>query len=113
MLDELTPQHVQHLIRRKTDEELAPRTIRYMRGVLRAALSDAGRWGLVGRNAAALAEVPRAEHQQVQTLDPKQARTLLTAAKKNPIGSFFSVALHVGLRLGEGLALGWEGKQLV
>jgi integrase len=44
MLDELTPQHVQQLIRTKIDEQLSARTIGYMRAVLRAALDDAQRW---------------------------------------------------------------------
>jgi len=40
-------------------EKLAPRTIRGVRAVLRAALSDAIRWRLVARNAAALSHAPR------------------------------------------------------
>jgi serine/threonine protein kinase len=36
----------------------------------------------------------------------------VTAAKKSPLGPFFSVALAVGLRLGEALALGWDAVDL-
>jgi integrase len=39
---------------------------------------------------------------------PKDAKKFLDAAKKNRIGSLFSVALAVGLRLGEVLGLGWD-----
>jgi len=111
-LDELTPQQVQHLIAKKAEEGLAPKTIAYMRGVLRAALNDAQRWGFVIRNAAALAEVPRGERHEIRTLSPKQAKAFLAAAKKNPSGALFSVALAVGLRLGEALGLGWENVDL-
>jgi integrase len=41
------------------------------------------------------------------TLD-QQAKAFLAAAKKNPLGSLFSVALAVGLRLEEALRLGWD-----
>jgi integrase len=108
MLNELTPQHVQQLIRTKTEEGLSARTIGYMRAVLRAALNDAQRWGMVDRNAAALAEVPKSVRHRIQILDTKQAQAFLRAAKRNQVGPLVSVALAVGLRLGEALGLAWE-----
>jgi integrase len=53
-LTRLTPQDVQALTRRRLAEGLSPRRVDYIRGVLRRALNHAMRWGLVGRNAAAL-----------------------------------------------------------
>ncbi|MEQ1868743.1 MAG: hypothetical protein ABL961_01825 [Vicinamibacterales bacterium] len=95
----------QELIDRKSKEGLSARTIAYMRGVLRAALSDAERWGLVFRNAAALAAVPH----RIQTLTPTDARSFLAAAKKNHLGALFSVALAAGLRLGEARGVACAG----
>jgi integrase len=42
------------------------------------------------------------------TLDETQARKFLKAAKKERLGPVFSVALAVGLRLGEALGLRWS-----
>lgn len=111
-LDELTPQHVQQLMAAKTAEGLAPRTIGYMRAVLRAALNNAQRWGLISRNVATLVDLPRGSRREATTFSSAEARTFVTAAKKNPIGHVFTVGLAVGLRLGEVLALGWEDVDL-
>ena len=51
-LDKLTPAHVQALMNRKREAGLSPKTVQYMRGVLRTALNRALRWGLVARNVA-------------------------------------------------------------
>ncbi len=40
-LDKLTPAHVQALVNRKREAGLAPKTVQYMRGVLRTALNRA------------------------------------------------------------------------
>src|SRR5437868_6680983 len=111
-VDELTPQHVQHAIGAMSNDRLAARTVAYMRAVLRAALNDAEKWGLVMRNAAELAEVPRAVRPHIRTLDGTQAKAFVAAAKKNALGPLFCVALAVGLRLGEALGLGWEDVDL-
>jgi integrase len=96
----------------KTEEKLSPRTLRYMRAVLRAALNDAVKWGIISRNAATLVDLPRAVRLEIRTLDPTEARRFLAAAKQNRVGSLFSVALAVGLRLGEALGLGWQDVDL-
>jgi hypothetical protein len=49
-LGQLSPSHVQALIKTKTVEGLSPRTIRYMRAALRTTLNDAAKWGVVTRN---------------------------------------------------------------
>lgn len=58
-LARLTPLDVQRLLNWKLDSGPSPRTVVYHRDVLRAALNDAMAWGLVTRNAAALADPPR------------------------------------------------------
>jgi hypothetical protein len=58
-LHALNPQQVQSMLAGLQLKKLAPRTIRGVRAVLRAALSDSIRWRLVARNAAALSHAPR------------------------------------------------------
>ena len=60
-LTKLTPQQVQSLLNQKGTENLSPRTVEYIRAVLRIALNRALRWGMVSRNVAALATSPEAD----------------------------------------------------
>jgi integrase len=107
-LEKLSPEHVQAILRAKTEEGLAPRTVHHLRALLRIALNRAMRWGLVVRNAAALADSPRIERFDVRMLTPAQARQLLAAAENDRLAALYSVALALGLRQGEALGLSWE-----
>lgn len=104
----LGPEHVQQLLRQKTEEGLSPRRVRVIRAVLHTALAEALRWGRVGRNVADLVKAPRAVRYQPTVLNEAQSKALLKAAKKDRLGVLFSVALAVGLRLGEALGLRWK-----
>ena len=80
-LGKLSPEHVQELLRVKTEEGLAPRTVHHLRALLRIALNRAMRWGLVVRNVAALADSPRIERFDIRMLTPDEAKHLLAAAE--------------------------------
>jgi integrase len=92
---------------------LSPRTCQYARAILRSALHDPSRWGMLGeRNAAALADVPRGPSKEGAALEPAQASILLAAAADQPIGALVAVLLASGLRLGEALGLRWDDVDL-
>jgi integrase len=95
------------LVGAKVEEGLSPRTIRGIRAVLRSALSDAVKWRVVPYNAAKAASLPRAKRVETRVFTPEQARTFVAAAGAHRLGPVFSVALAVGLRLGEALGLRW------
>jgi integrase len=81
-LEKLTPQNVQALLNRKgRSGKLSPRSVAYIRAVLRQALNQAQRWGLVARNAAALVDPPRMVRHEIKPLSADQSRALLVAAK--------------------------------
>src|SRR5207253_7629457 len=107
-LQKLSPEHVQELLRVKTEEGLAPRTVHHLRALLRIALNRAMRWGLVVRNAAALADSPRIERFDIRILTADEARQLLAVAEHDRLAALYSVALALGLRQGEALGLSWE-----
>jgi integrase len=112
-LSRLTPQHVQALMNRKLEAGLSPLRVDYLRRVLRRALNDALRWGLVARNVATLVRPPRRQRVEIRPLDPAQARTFLGAIRGDRLEALYSVALAVGLRQGEALGLRWEDVDLV
>ena len=111
-LARLTPQDVQALMRRRLAEGLSPRRVDYIRGVLRRALNHAMRWGLVGRNVAALVSPPRAQMVEVDPFDPEEARLFLEAIHDDRLEALYTVALAVGLRQGEALGLRWQDVDL-
>ena len=107
-LAKLSPQQVQALLNRKLASGLAPRRVAMIRGVLRTALNQALRWGLVARNVATLVSPPRAAHFEVRPLDPAQARTFLATVRGDRLEALYTVALALGLRQGEALGLRWD-----
>ena len=111
-LEKLSPQHVQHLLNRKLEEGLKPKSVRYLRGTLRTALNEAVRWGLVARNAAALVEGPRVERFDIQPFTPAEARVFLDSIAGERLEALYSVALTMGLRQGEALGLRWQDVDL-
>ncbi len=108
LLARLTPQDVQAFLSAKIDAGLSPRTVQHLRAILRAALNDALRWGLVGRNAAALVDGPRVPQGDVRPLAPAEARTLLETVRGDRLEALYTVALAMGLRQGEALGLRWD-----
>jgi integrase len=111
-LHAMSPQQVQEMLAALRLKHLSPRTICGVRAVLRAALADAIRWGLVARNAAALAYGPRVQRTHLKVLAADQAKMFLEAIKGDRLEAFFSVAVGTGLRLGEMLGLRWEDVDL-
>lgn len=107
-LTALTPQHVQALLNEKARSRLSPRSVHYIRAVLRNALNKAMRWGLVIRNVAELVDVPRIPRAERLTLDANDARTFLQVVREHPHEALYTVALALGLRQGEALGLKWE-----
>jgi len=107
-LQKLSPQHVQTWLNDLQRSGLSPRTCHYARAILRSALGQALRWGVVSRNVAALVEGPRVPKHEIRPLQPDQARALLDAVRVHRLGALFTVALALGLRQGEALGLKWD-----
>jgi integrase len=111
-LKDLAPAQVQSLYRRKLDEGLAPKTVKYLHTTLHRALKQAVRWGLVPRNAAAAVDPPRASPPEIKPLSPAEARQLLAAAGGDRLEALYLLAVSTGMRQGEILGLGWEDADL-
>lgn len=111
-LGKLSPQHVQELLNAKSAAGLSPRTVHHVRAVLRQALGQAVKWGLVSRNVAALVDPPRAVRHEPAFLTPAQARAFLDAVRDDRLEALYSVAVSLGLRQGEALGLHWRDVDL-
>lgn len=110
-LAKLTPEHVERMMRDLAGRGLKPSTVRYARAVLRRALATAERHGRVLRNAAALAEGPKSGGARLDDAPtPDEVKKILATSRaaQDRMYAFAVLALHLGLRRGELLALRWE-----
>jgi integrase len=107
-LSQLTVADVDALWAKKRAAGYKPNSIRIMRAVLRRALAQAEREGLVSRNVAALSQPPRLSQPEGRSLSVEQAKTLLDAAEEDRLETGYLLLLSYGLRRGELLGLAWD-----
>ena len=111
-LVKLSPRDVQAFLNSRSELRLSPRTQQYIRAVLRMALGQAMKWGLVHQNVATLVEPAKGPARQIEPLDADQAARLLAGAKGHSQEHLFTAALGTGLRKGELLGLRWRDVDL-
>jgi integrase len=82
-----------------------------------SSVKEALRRGHLKSNPAAIAKSPRITDEEVEPYSVEEAQRIMDEAMKKPNGARWAVALSLGLRQGEALALRWtdidlEGKEL-
>jgi integrase len=89
---------------------LSPRTIRICHVVIRQALDQARKWGLITRNPATDASPPRSRHHEIHPPSVEQVLTLLAAAREydEDFATYLRVLAATGCRRSEALALRWS-----
>jgi integrase len=107
-LIQLRPEHIQQHYTAKLNNGLSARTVQYHHAVLHKALQTAVKWGLVGRNVADGVDVPRAQHNDMQTWDEDDIQRFLSTAAGKLYYELFYLAIFTGMRRGELLALRWS-----
>ena len=105
-LARLTAEDVSGALRALQAEGLSARSVFLARTVLRAALGDAVRKGVLVRNVAADAEPPRVEDREPLVLAPSAVAAILEASDPG-LRRAVTVAVHTGLRFGEQFGLTW------
>lgn len=111
-LAKLTAAQVQGVLNGLSAAGAAPQTVRNVHAVLRRALGQGVRWGMVGRNVATLVEVPQSRAYDVRALTVEDARAVLDAVRGDRLEPLVTVALATGVRQGEALALRWQDVDL-
>ena len=106
-LAKLTVADLDRLWNAKRDAGYSSNSVRIMRTVLRQALGQAVREGIVSRNVASLSTAPRIRAREGRTLTMDQARQLLDAAAGYRFEAAVVLALAYGMRRGEVLGLHW------
>lgn len=111
-LVQLRPDHLQALYSKKLEEGLSKRTVQYIHAVLRRALNQAVKWGLLARNLTDLVDSPKPQKKAPVTLNARQVRQLLDAVKEHRWYPIYLLAVTTGMREGELLGLHWEDVDL-
>ena len=107
-LTALTPTHVDRMTAGMMAAGRTAMTANHARAVLRTALNDAMRQGLVTQNAAALAAPRRFQTRPIEPMRPEEASAILAAFEGDPLEPVIATAIWTGMRMGELLALTWD-----
>jgi len=110
-LGRLTPLDVQNALAR-LPANLSDGSRRTYFSVLRSALDQAVKWGLLPRNPAQGAKPPARSWKEVRVWDEEQAARFLEGARSSRFYALFYTALATGMRLGELLGLTWSDVDL-
>lgn len=102
---------VQHYVNMRRGKH-SPRWLQHQRSVLRAALSEAERQGLVARNVARLVKVTNPRREEVRPLSVEEARQFIAHIRGHRFEALLLVTMTLGLRQSEVLGLRWEDVDL-
>lgn len=107
-LDKLTPEHLEMLYKPMRDAGRSETTVSQLHRIISRSLTIAVRRGRVSNNAAKRMDAPQPAAFEPEILTPDDARKLRAQAERDPGGVRWLVALALGLRQGEALALAWD-----
>lgn len=114
-IDKLRPEHLESLYRRMQQrgyrangQSLRAGTVHLAHRTVRVALNEAVRRRHLVENPARIAKPPRVEEEEIVPFTQDEARRIIEAAADTRNGARYVVALSLGLRRGEALALKWS-----
>lgn len=111
-LNKLTVIHVQQWINALHKQGMNPSRLRDCRAILRTALNQAIRLGVLSKNVVPRTELPvpssPRDPSKANPLTPAEAAAFLRAAKGDRLEPFFITALYMGLRHSELRGLRWQ-----
>jgi len=111
-LHKLEPEHLEKFYQRMTANGSKPATAHQAHRTIRVALGEALRRGHLKSNPAAIAKPPRITDEDVEPYSVEEAQRIMEKAAERPNASRWAVALSLGLRQGEALALRWADVDL-
>jgi len=111
-LSKLTPEHIEGMYAEILASGCGPATTTHVRATLGAALGTAARRGRIARNPVTAATSPRQVPARVEPLSEAETHRVLAAAAGGRNAARWALALLVGPRQGECLALKWEDVDL-
>lgn len=111
-LKDLTHQDLQALYRKKTEEGLSARTVRYVHTTMGKALHEAEAADLVRKNVARFAKPPKPDAEEREPMAVEEIRAFLTAIRGHKDEALYLLAITTGMRRGELFGLRWPDVDL-
>lgn len=111
-LIKLSPKNIQDLYSKLLGSGLSSTSVRYVHNNLHKAFDYAVKLQALSRNPAEMVTPPKVSHFEASTLTPEQVVQLLEACVDKEIFWPVLLAVTLGLRRGEALALRWEDVDL-
>src|SRR6266545_1038989 len=111
-LDKLQPEHLEKLYTKMQQNGSSAGTAHQAHRTLRTALNEAVRRGHLVRNPAVLAKAPRLSEEEIEPYSVEEVKRLMVAVSDRRNSARWSIALALGLRQGEVLALKWDDVDL-
>ncbi|WP_326590274.1 tyrosine-type recombinase/integrase [Streptomyces sp. NBC_01294] len=111
-LDRLTPEHIEIFYAKMQANGSKPATAHQVHRTFRTALNEAVRRGHLGKNPVQLAKAPKTGDYEAEPYTVKEVQRLLEASGRQRNSARWAVALALGLRQGEVLALKWDDVDL-
>jgi integrase len=107
-VQKLTMRHIQQFYNKKLDEGQSRSSVHVMHKVIHQALDYAVKERLLAINPSTGVSLPSPEKRKIQPLTLEQAQHLLQIAQGTMMEPLIALALTVGTRIGELLALRWS-----
>lgn len=111
-VDRLQPEHIRAMYAAMRNAGLSEATLRQTHAILHRALKVAVREGKTPRNVAEVVDPPKTKTNHRIGLTRDQARAVLAVASRDGGGLRWYLALYLGMRQGEVLALRWADVNL-
>ena len=108
LLADLSPQQCEWLVNQLRAKDISVNTVRAALRTLSAALNRAVNFGLIARNPIAVIEKPTMEKRPMTIWDKQQAQHFLDTVQGHRLEPLYRLALSLGLRQGELIALTWD-----
>ncbi|MFD6872917.1 MULTISPECIES: tyrosine-type recombinase/integrase [unclassified Streptomyces] len=111
-LDKLTPEHIEIFYAKMQANGSKPATAHQVHRTFRTSLNEAVRRGHLGKNPVQLAKAPKTGDYEAEPYTVKEVQRLLEVSGRQRNSARWAVALALGLRQGEALALQWDDVDL-
>ena len=107
-ISKLDPLQIQVFYNSMLDKGLSPRTVRYAHSILRNALNQAVKWGILYKNPTLFVDLPKNKKNEMRVLNEQEAERFVNALVYSPWKALFSLLITTGMRPGEALGLKWQ-----
>ena len=104
----LTKGRVERIESKEQPKGLSAKTVRNINQVISSAMDLAVAQKIIPANPTNACELPKVEHQEMQTIPAEQLQAFLDEAKATGVYEMYYIELATGLRRGELLGLKWQ-----